>query len=126
MEIRFDITRKFQKEFDKLSADNKKRASSSIDKLTPSFNIEKGDPSGKIYQLKHLPLPKGLDSSLYVLKATKKLRIILTIEDDPIFSEKVITLFRIIGTDELNKAHKSIFESLYQSSKFDTSLEGDE
>ncbi len=39
---------------------------------------------------------------------------ILAIDEDPIFGQVIFTLFRVIKRDDLDEAHKSVSESLYQ------------
>lgn len=68
-------------------------------------------------KLDPLSQPLGLDeyeSSLYVLKASQKIRVILSIDEDPIFNRVVLTLFRAVRHDDLDAAQKDIAESLYQ------------
>lgn len=59
-------------------------------------------------------MPEGLDSSLYVLRASPQIRVILTIEEDPLFDQKIVTLFRVVRHDDMDRAFNSIAESLYQ------------
>ncbi len=59
-------------------------------------------------------MPEGLESSLYVLRVSPQIRVILTIEADPLFDQKVITLFRVVKHDDMERAFNSIAESLYQ------------
>ena len=67
--------------------------------------------------LKRLPLRSqlnGYESSLYVLKVSEKLSIILAVDEDPIFNQLIITLFRAVKYDKLNRAYQTVAESLYQ------------
>lgn len=68
-------------------------------------------------RLNRLPLRSqlnGYESSLYVLKVLEKLNVILTIDEDPIFDQFIVTLFRAVKQDKLNRAYQSVAESLYQ------------
>ena len=56
----------------------------------------------------------GYESSLYVLKVLEKLSVILTIDEDPIFDQFIVTLFRAVKQDKLNRAYQSVAELLYQ------------
>ncbi len=49
MEIQFDIIRKYEKEFSKLSTKDQKRVALNINKYAASFDVEKGDVSGKVF-----------------------------------------------------------------------------
>jgi mRNA-degrading endonuclease RelE of RelBE toxin-antitoxin system len=114
MELQFDITRRFEKDLKRLSKDDQRRIAISIDRHAAAFDPDQGNASTHIYQPQKLVLPEGMDSSLYVLRATDRLRIILTIENDPLFGRKLITLIRVIGHNDLDRAFNSIAESLYQ------------
>lgn len=114
MELQFDITRRFEKDLKRLTPKDQDRVAASIDKYASIFDIERGDPTRHIYQPHRILLPEGLDSSLYVLRATDQIRVILTIEDDPLFGRKVVTLIRVVKHDDLDRAFNSIAESLYQ------------
>lgn len=126
MEIQFDITEKYEKEFSKLSTKDQKSVALSIDKYAASFDVEKGDVTGKVFQLHKIQLPTGLDSSLYVLRSTQNIRVILTIEEDPLFCKKIITLMSVVNHDSMEKAYRSVSESLYQRFKNSKPLEGKE
>ena len=114
MELQFDITRRFEKDMDRLSKDDQRRIAVSIDKYAAGFDVDRGDSTHHIYQPHMSPLPEGFDSSLYVLRATQQIRVILTIENDPLFDRKLVTLIRVVKHDLLDRAFNSIVESLYQ------------
>jgi hypothetical protein len=41
-------------------------------------------------------------------------RIILTVDEDPIFDQVILTLFRVANRDDFNKAYQVVVESLYK------------
>jgi len=114
MELHFDITRRFEKDLKRLSTEDKRRVTASINMYAATFDVDRGDVSHQIYQPQKIALPEGVDSSLYVLRATQQIRVILTIENDPLFDRKLVTLIRVVKHDELDRAFNSIAESLYQ------------
>lgn len=61
-------------------------------------------------------LLSGLASSLYVMRVDPYLRIILTVDRDPLFDQLTITLLQIVRHDdvEVEKAYKSWAKRLYQ------------
>ena len=68
-------------------------------------------------KLRRLPLSSdlnGYESSLYTLRVSQKLRVVLAVDEDPIFGQAIFTLFRAIQHDELDRAYKAVAESLYQ------------
>ena len=53
----------------------------------------------------------SLDGNLLIRKS---LRVILAIDEDPIFGQVIFTLFRVVKCDDLAKTYQSIAKSLYQ------------
>lgn len=62
-----------------------------------------------IFNLKH-----GAESSLYSLKVTPNYRLIASIDEDPLFSDFHFTLYKIVKTEEVEKAYKKVGEELYR------------
>ncbi|MDQ0042811.1 hypothetical protein [Variovorax boronicumulans] len=114
MDSEFDITKRFGKDIARLPKEDERKIAASIDKYAATLDTSQAAHNQRIYQPKGLLVPRGFDSSIYVLRATQKLRVILTIEDDPLFGRKLITLLRVVKHDELERALASIAESLYQ------------
>lgn len=115
MNTEFDITRRFEKDLKHFSKENKNRITDSINEYAPVFDTEQGDATHHIYQPCKIQLPEGLDSSLYVLRVTPQIRVLLTIEEDPLFDRKLVTLIRVVNHDKLDNAFNAVAESLYQS-----------
>jgi hypothetical protein len=61
-------------------------------------------------------LKNGLSPSLYSLRVGRDIRVILTIDDDPIFARMLVTLFRVVRRDELAQAYRSTANILYRGS----------
>jgi hypothetical protein len=59
--------------------------------------------------------PKGgFTSSLYSLRAGRDVRIIMAVDDDPIFGQTMVTLFRVVPHAELERSFRSIARMLYR------------
>lgn len=54
------------------------------------------------------------DSSLYVFSISQQLRVILSIDEDPIFDQVIVTLYRVVGSDEVEQAYQDVATVLYQ------------
>ncbi len=114
MDILIESTNGFEKDIARLVESDKKIAIQKINDCANLFPTQKADAYRKLH---HLRLPTALndyESSLYTLKVSQKLRVILTIDEDPIFEQIIFTLFRLIKHDEFDKALKGVAESLYQ------------
>jgi mRNA-degrading endonuclease RelE of RelBE toxin-antitoxin system len=114
MEIKFDITRPFEKDLKRLGAREKDRVIVAIDRYAAIFDAALDVSTQHIYRPHKINMPDGLESSLYVLRVSAQIRVILTIEEDPLFDQKIITLFRVVKHDDMERAFNSIAESLYQ------------
>ncbi len=65
-------------------------------------------------QLQTIKLTNDYDSSLYSLIINPKIRVILTIDDEPIFDRIIITLFRVVNSSEASEAYNSVVKSIYK------------
>ncbi|WP_223265348.1 hypothetical protein [Nostoc sp. 'Peltigera membranacea cyanobiont' 210A] len=114
VDVLIESTRSFEKDLGSLSEDEKAAAVQKINDCASLFPTQKADVYRK---LRRLPLPSdinGYESSLYTLRVSQKLRVILTVDEDPIFGQVIFTLFRVVKHDNLDKAYKGVAESLYQ------------
>ncbi|MDZ8184734.1 MAG: hypothetical protein RMX96_07785 [Nostoc sp. ChiSLP02] len=114
MEILIESTKEFEQDLEYF---NNKQKFNIIKKLNQY--IELMSKNKKIldrYAVKfnNIKLNTNYDSSLYSLKIDKDIRIILTIDDDPIFDRTVITLFRTVKAEDALAAYISVADSLYE------------
>ncbi|MDB9495694.1 hypothetical protein PN441_19925 [Spirulina major CS-329] len=114
MDVVIESTRSFEQDLDQLSTDKKAIAVQKINDCATLFPTQKGS----VYQKLRRPLLiSGLneyESSLYTLRISKDLRVILAVDEDPIFGQAIFTLFRVVNCDEINQAYQGIAASLYQ------------
>lgn len=110
--VLIEITKSFDKDIKNLSQLEQDKVKQRINSLIESFRV-----TGRIrelYRIRKIRLPLNLTSSLFICKIDVELRMILTFEDDPLFSRKILTLFHLVKRKDLDKSFKSIEESLYQ------------
>ncbi len=117
MDVRIDIEKKFDKDIKKLSSLDQTTISKKINQLIELLKEEK-NTSAHLHKIHKFSIGGNLDSSLYVLKINKDLRIILTSEDDPLFNEHILTLLRVVRHDDLDKTFRGLAESFNQSFLF--------
>ncbi len=60
-------------------------------------------------------LKGGFTSSLYSLRAGGGVRIIMAVDDDPVFGRTMVTLFRVVPHGELEHSFRSIASMLYRN-----------
>lgn len=114
MELLFESTDKFEKDLNKFSEREKSQI---VEKLNcQCATLRNGFKD--FYKLAGRPLKislnNGFKSSLYSLKVNRDVKVILTVDDDPLFEQIIITLMRVVRHRDLKKAFRGIAESLYQ------------
>lgn len=112
MDILIESTSGFEKDIARLSEGDKKIVIQKINDCACFLPTQKAHLYHEL-----LPLPtelNGYESSLYVLKTSQNLRVILTVDEDPIFGQTIFTLFRVIKDDEFDGVYKDLVASLYQ------------
>ena len=114
MDVLIESTRGFEKDIAKLSEDEKTAAIKKINDCASLFPTQKADVYRKLRRLRLPSNLNGYESSLYTLRVSRTLRVIWTVDEDPIFGQVIFTLFRAVKHDDLDKAYQSVAESLYQ------------
>jgi hypothetical protein len=59
------------------------------------------------------PLALGIDASIYVLPV-EDWRIVFTMDEDPLFGQLIVTLLRVVRSDDLEHAIASLIQLLYR------------
>lgn len=114
MDVLIESTRSFEKDIAKLSVDEKAAAIQKINDCASLFPTQKADVYRKLRRRCLSSNLNGYESSLYTLRVSQKLRVILAVDEDPIFEQVIFTLFRAVKHDELDRAYLGVAESLYQ------------
>jgi len=119
-----EATKRFEKDLQALSSIDRERVLKTVRDKVEEFDPSVRAGSRHITQPMRIAVPGGYDSSLYSLRVGQKIRVLLTVEDDPIFEEKLVTLMRVVKHGDLNKAYRSLAESLAQSFASGGDLDG--
>jgi hypothetical protein len=114
VDILIESTKGFEKDIAKLSEDERAAVIKKINDCASLFPTKKSDVYRKLRRLRLPTNLNGYESSLYTLRVSRTLRVIWTVDEDPIFGQVIFTLFRAVKHDDLDKAYQSVAESLYQ------------
>ena len=114
MDILIESTRNFEQDLERLSNEEKAITVKKINDCASLFPTQKVDVYRKLRRLSLLSGLNGYESSLYTLKVSQKLRVILAVDEDPIFGQVIFTLFRVVEHDDIDTVYRGIAESLYQ------------
>ncbi|MBO3463067.1 hypothetical protein G7B40_038180 [Aetokthonos hydrillicola Thurmond2011] len=116
MDVLIQSTKEFEKDLEGFNSSDK---SNIINAMNSSFALLKNDNgylfnANTLSQLRSIKLNHNYDSSLYSLRIDSELRVILTIDNDPIFQIVNVTLFRLVRACEASKAYNSVAKSIYK------------
>jgi hypothetical protein len=114
MEILIESTNDFEQDLYRFKNKEKFKIIKKLNRYVEILSKNKKLLENQAFKLKEIKLSDDYDSSLYALIIDKDIRLILTIDDDPIFDTTVITLFRVVHTEDAAIAYAAIAESLYQ------------
>lgn len=101
-----------KKYLSKIPRNERSKIISLIDIRTRAF-IETNDPR-YIFQEAYFSKLGIFDSTVYYLRINYGERVILSIDEDPIFEQTIVNIYTICNAEKLNIEVKSIMESLYQ------------
>jgi len=105
----------FRRDLDRLSPDDR---ASVLETLRRSYELLRDSPRS-FFARAQRPLPihlkGGLSSSLYSLRVGRDIRLILAVDDDPVFGQTLVTLFRAVRHDQVERSYRSIAHLLYRN-----------
>lgn len=113
MDLIFETTKSFDKDFRKFEKIKQNKISKKINHLVSLYTNNINDFNSNVVP-SSIKLLKGFESSLYSYRIDQKTRLLFSIDDDPIFDQLIITLYRVIRHNNYNKVFNSLNESLYQ------------
>ena len=114
MDILIESTKDFEQDLEQFSNTEKFKIIKKLNRYVELLSVDTNLFYKNSTQLRNIRLNENYDSSIYSLKINEKIRIILTIDDDPIFDRTVITLFRAVKPEDAQQAYNSVAETLYQ------------
>jgi mRNA-degrading endonuclease RelE of RelBE toxin-antitoxin system len=114
MDILFESTNKFEKELKKFPPKEKNLIGRKINYYCTLLRDNPEQFYKNAYKPFHIKLLNEYESSLYALKINKDIRVILTVDEDPLFEQVIFTLLHVVRHSSLEKTYRSIAESLYQ------------
>ena len=114
MKLQFEATDDFEKELGGFPPRDKKQIINKINHYCGSLLTTPEYFYKHTYRPHTITLSNEYESTLYVLRINKDIRVILTTDEDPLFDQFLITLIGVARHDSLDKKFKGIAESLYQ------------
>ncbi|MEA5550259.1 hypothetical protein VB713_04550 [Anabaena cylindrica UHCC 0172] len=123
MDILIESTKDFEKDLERFSDTEKFKIIKEMNRNFELLSSENNSFYQHSEQLRNIKLNHSYDSTIYSLKINDQQRVILTIDDDPIFGCILVTLFRIVKMEDAQQAYNAIAEFIYQDFTVDENQE---
>lgn len=114
MDILIESTKDFETDLEKFTNTEKFKIIKEMNRCFELLSTDKDLFYQNSEQFRYLKLNHDYDSTIYSIKINEEQRIILTIDDDPIFGCTLITLFRLVTPEDASKAYNAVAEFIYQ------------
>jgi len=114
MEIIFESTEEFEQDLKTYSEAEQSIILQQLHEYSYFLLTNKGDPERRLHQFYQFDLLDDYTSSLYSFIVNYYLRVILTIDDDPLFNRTLITLFRVVDSQVSAQVYQEVGSSIYQ------------
>jgi hypothetical protein len=115
MEIIFESTEEFEDDLRTYSEAEQSIILQQLHEYSCLFLQGKSYGKRRLHQFCQFDLLGDYASSLYSFIVNYYLRVILTIDDDPLFGRTIITLFRVVDSQFVAQVYQQVGESIYQS-----------
>jgi hypothetical protein len=115
MDLLFHSTETFEQDLQQFDAHLQIRIVQRVNEVAEAFIADQRVFAQQARKPYNLQLSNGFDSSLYSVIVEPDLRVILTVDDDPLFDQVIVTLMRVVKRPDLYNAYTSVAKTLYQS-----------
>ena len=120
MEIVFESTKEFEQELTTFRNEEQKLIIEHINQAGQLFLTNKPALFRKLRRLQKVNLINDYESTLYSLKVNESIRLILTVDEDPIFEQVIFTLFRVVKKSLASKAYQTVAQLIYADLRIKT------
>ncbi len=112
MELVFHDTESFQRDWQAYDPEVRSHLGTEINDCCQRLLYEPAEFDRCVERIRPR-LAGGIDASLYVLPVDD-IRILFTVDEDPVFEQLTVTLLRAVREDEFENASASVIQDLYQ------------
>jgi len=113
MELSFNTTEEFEKDLRSLDTATRTEMVDKINRVAQMFSENKAEFAKQVTK----PLIKmgnGYNSSLYIVRVAPNIRVVMAVDDDPIFEQVIVTLLRAVKRVKVKEAVNQAAQDLYQ------------
>jgi hypothetical protein len=115
MNLLFHSTEAFEQDLQQFDACLQERIAQRVNEVAQAFIEDRQVFAQQARKPYTLHLSNAFDSSLYSVIVEPDLRVILTVDDDPLFDQVIVTLMRVVKRPDLYNAYTSAAKTLYQN-----------
>ncbi len=108
-------TPEFRNDLHRLSSEDRTRVAVALRRSYDLLRNNRGGFSARAKRPQAIHLKGGFSSSLYSLGVGRDIRLILAVDEDPVFAQTLVTLFRAVHHNELDRAYRSVASCLYRN-----------
>jgi mRNA-degrading endonuclease RelE of RelBE toxin-antitoxin system len=108
-------TPEFRNDLNRLSSEDRARVAVALRRSYDLLRNNRGSFFARAKRPQAIQLKGGFSSSLYSLRVGQDIRLIAAVDEDPVFAQTLITLFRAVHHNELDRAYRSVASGLYRN-----------
>lgn len=113
MQLLFQSTHEFEQDLAALSEHERGPIIDRINAQCPNFACDRDSFLSLVHQPCKIPLADRCCSSLYIMPAEYHNAIILTLDEDPIFDQFIVTLIRLVPESASIEEFQNVARALY-------------
>jgi DNA-binding transcriptional ArsR family regulator/mRNA-degrading endonuclease RelE of RelBE toxin-antitoxin system len=110
----FQSTKEFEADMDRLTASDRARVAAAINDRSRLILTDRQAFEADLSRPYNHRLSKGLESTLSVMRIEGNYRVILTVDDDPLFGRIIVTLIRLVEKNSEDAAYRAAASMLYE------------
>lgn len=115
MNLVFHSTETFEEELHHFEAAVQAQIVQRINEIAQAFLADRQLFAQQARKPYNVPMYNGFDSSLYAITVKPNLRVILTVDEDPLFDQAIVTLLRVVKRPDLYNTYTAVAQTLYQN-----------
>lgn len=115
MDIVFESTEEFEQDLKTYSEAEQSLILQQLHENSLLLLTDKSCRERKLHQFYSFEFNENYGSSLYSFIVNYYLRVIVTIDEDPLFNRVIMTLFRVTDSQNAAKIYQQVGQSIYQS-----------
>ena len=108
-------TPEFRNDLNRLNSEDRALVAAALRRSYDLLRNKRGSFFARAKRPQAIQLKGGFSSSLYSLRVGRDIRLIVTVDEDPVFAQTLVTLFRAVHHNELDRAYRSVASGLYRN-----------